>query len=87
MLKDLITQRVLNESYYIVQNNSTIRATALVSGVSKSTVYKDVTERLLIIDFGLYSKVQVVLQNNKHERASRGGQATKVMYLKRKGVL
>lgn len=81
-----IKERVLKETQYTLDNNSTVRATAKAIHVSKSTVYKDLTERLPLISPELYAEVQVVLQNNKAERAIRGGAATKRKYflLKRK---
>ncbi len=66
---------------YIVKNKSTVRAAAKYFGISKSTVHKDVTERLFCIDPVLHEKVKVVLDKNKSERHIRGGEATKEKYL------
>ena len=65
---------------YIIKNGATVRQTASESGISKSTVHKDVTEKLKEIDPGLYSEVKQVLEKNRNERHIRGGEATKVKY-------
>ena len=67
--------QVLGE--YIADTGATVRAAAKVWGVSKSTVHKDVTERLLREDPQLYKRVKCVLQKNKDERHIRGGLATR----------
>ena len=66
---------------YLVNNESTVRATASHFGISKSTVHKDVSERLEEIDPELYKKVKNLLDKNKSERHLRGGKATKLKYL------
>ena len=76
-MKDYIYQRVLECADYILQNNGTIRSTAKKFCVSKSTVHKDVSERLLQIDKQLFDKVKIVLGKNMAERHIRGGIATK----------
>ena len=76
--------RVLLEAEYIVKHGATVRKTATVFGVGKSTVHKDVTERLSLISNYLFEKVQKVLQINLNERHIRGGIATKNKYLKLK---
>lgn len=65
---------------YIVDTGATVRATAKVFKISKSTVHKDVTERLYNINKGLYDRVDAVLQKNKSERHIRGGLATRKKY-------
>ena len=65
---------------YMIDNRSTVRATANYFGISKSTVHKDVTERLEYINRDLYNKVKQILIKNKMERHIRGGIATKVKY-------
>jgi len=67
---------------YIVEHNATVRQTAKEFGISKSTVHKDVTERLCKEDSELYFKVQEVLKRNYLERSIRGGMATKAKYKK-----
>ena len=66
---------------YIVENNTTVRATALRFGISKSTVHKDITQSLKKINKSLYLDVKSVLEKNKEERHLRGGEATKKKYL------
>lgn len=65
---------------YIIDTGATVRATAKVFNISKSTVHKDVTERLYRINKGLYNEVQSVLLKNKQERHIRGGMATRKKY-------
>ena len=65
---------------YIIETGATVRAAAKVFGVSKSTVHKDVTERLSRDDPVLYKQVKSVLQKNKSERHIRGGMATRRKY-------
>ena len=80
---DAIKQRVLTIGTYIAETHATVRDAALF-GVSKSSVHKDMTERLEDINPGLYEKVRKVLDVNKAERHLRGGMATKEKYLKKK---
>ena len=65
---------------YIWENNATVRATAKKFGISKSTVHKDVSERLPKIQPRLYPEVKKILETNKQERHIRGGLATKKKY-------
>ncbi len=67
---------------YIVENNATVRATAIRFGISKSTVHKDVTQTLKNTNRSLYLDVKSVLEKNKVERHLRGGEATKQKYKK-----
>lgn len=80
-MKDHIWKRVLEVSRYISRTRATVRDTAKVFGVSKSTVHKDVTERLPKINRDLALKVKHVLEHNKAERHLRGGEATRRKYL------
>lgn len=75
-----IHMRILAEAEYIVKTDATVRACAKYFSISKSTVHKDVTERLKEIDGGLYESVKEVLQKNLSERHIRGGLATKRKY-------
>ena len=77
---DYITERVIKEAEYIIAENATVRAAASHFSISKSTVHKDVTERLKEIDKQLYKDVREVLNTNLSERHIRGGQATKNKY-------
>ena len=81
-MHDQLTERVVEEGRYIAQTGATVRATAKVFHFSKSTVHKDVSERLEKIDLELYKKVQKVLEKNLLERHLRGGEATRIKYLK-----
>lgn len=65
---------------WIIENKATVRAAAARFGVSKSTVHKDMTERLKEIDRLKYEKVRLVLEQNKAERHIRGGDATRRKY-------
>lgn len=66
---------------YIIETGATVRETAKKFSISKSTVHKDVTERLYIENRQLFKKVKIVLDKNKSERHLRGGEATKQKYL------
>ena len=81
-MKSYIEERAIDIANYIVDNNSTVRQTAKKFGISKSTVHKDVSERLLKINSILAKDVRKVLDHNKEERHIRGGMATKDKYLK-----
>lgn len=80
-MKDYIEERAVSIANYIVENNATVRQTAKAFGVSKSTVHKDVTERLIHINPDLAGRARKVLDVNKSERHIRGGMATKEKYL------
>ena len=77
---DYIAERVIKEGKYIVETNSTVRAAAKYFNISKSTVHKDVTERLQHMDKDLFAEVREVLNKNLSERHIRGGIATKNKY-------
>ena len=77
---EYIIKRVVTEGEYIVERGATVRAAAQHFSVSKSTVHKDVTERLEEIDKDLYEEVKKVLSKNLSERHIRGGMATKSKY-------
>ncbi len=80
-MKDYIEERAVEIAYYIIEHNATVRQTAKEFGISKSTVHKDVTERLLKINQNLAAQTRTVLNLNKSERHIRGGLATKNKYL------
>lgn len=80
-MKDYIEERVLLLAAYIIENNATVRQAAKAYGVSKSTVHKDMIERLPGINQALSKEVRKVLDVNKAERHIRGGLATKEKYL------
>ena len=81
-MKDYIEKRAVELAEYIIENNATVRKTAKEFNISKSTVHKDVHERLKKINPALYNEAQSVLEFNKSERHIRGGMATKEKYLK-----
>lgn len=72
-MQEYIRRRVLEISAYLIETSATVRQAATVFGVSKSTVHKDVTERLPRINQQLARKVRLVLDLNKAERHLRGG--------------
>ena len=80
-MKDYIEERAVEIAAYIIDNNATVRQTAKQFRVSKSTVHKDVTERLIQIRPMMAAKARKVLDMNKSERHIRGGLATKEKYL------
>lgn len=80
-MKDYIEERAVEIAHYIIENNATVRQTAKQYGISKSTVHKDVTERLLQINPVLAGEARKILDMNKSERHIRGGLATKEKYL------
>ena len=80
-MRDYIEERAEEIGQYIVESGATVRQTAKKFGVSKSTVHKDVTERLVKINPFLAASIRVVLVVNKAERHIRGGMATKEKYL------
>lgn len=77
-------KRATDLGVYMIENKSTVRATARYFGVSKSTVHKDVTQRLKAYDPILFAAVSLVLEQNKNERHIRGGNATRLKYKKEK---
>ena len=66
---------------YLITNKATVRSCASYFGVSKSTVHKDLTGKLMKINRALYTEVKAVLDTNKSERHLRGGEATRRKYL------
>ena len=78
-----IEERAVEVAQYIIENNATVRQAAKAFGISKSTVHKDVAERLLKINPSLAEEARKVLDVNKQERHLRGGMATKEKYLHR----
>jgi len=80
-LKDYIEQRAIEIANYIIQYNATVRQTAKQFGISKSTVHKDVTDRLMQINPTIARQARCVLDVNKSERHIRGGLATREKYL------
>ena len=79
-MRDNMERRAYELAVYIIENRTTIRAAAKQYGISKSTVHKDLTERLKQSNYTLYLQVKQVLEVNKAERHIRGGMATKRKY-------
>ena len=79
-MKDYIEERAVEIAGYIVETKATVRQAAKKFGISKSTVHKDVTERLLQINPALAAEARKILDINKSERHIRGGMATKEKY-------
>lgn len=79
-MKDYIEERALEIGEYIIEEGATVRQAARKFGISKSTVHKDVTERLEQVNASLARDARKVLDINKSERHIRGGQATKAKY-------
>ena len=79
-MKEYIEERAIKMAEYIIENKTTVRQTAKEFGISKSTVHKDVTERLAQVNPSLEAETRKVLDVNKSERHIRGGMATKEKY-------
>ena len=80
-MKTYIEERAMEIARYIIDNNTTVRQAAKHFGISKSTVHKDVTERLVQVNPSLAAEARKVLAVNKSERHIRGGLATREKYL------
>ena len=81
-MKDYIEDRAIAIASYIIENNATVRQAAKKFGISKSTVHKDITDRLAQINPALATEARKVLDVNKSERHIRGGLATREKYLR-----
>ena len=79
-MKSYIEERAIQIGLFVVENGATVRQTARKFGISKSTVHKDITTRLVHVQPELARQAQAVLQINKAERHIRGGLATKEKY-------
>ena len=79
-MKNPVEERAVELGVYIVENHSTVRATAKQFGISKSTVHMDVATRLKELNPMLYHQVREILEINKAQRHIRGGIATKEKY-------
>ena len=80
-MRELAQDRAVQLGEFIAQTGATVRAAGKMYGISKSTVHKDVSERLKYVDLELYEEVRAVLKTNLDERHIRGGNATKQKYL------
>lgn len=81
-MKQYIEERALELGSFIIENRTTVRAAAQTFGISKSTVHKDVTERLKKLNPSMAKQVKRILEENKAERHIRGGEATRIKYKK-----
>ena len=79
-MTDTIEQRACRLAVYMIETGATVRAAAQHFGISKSTVHKDVSERLQTVNPQLYGQVRHILEVNKAQRHIRGGQATRRKY-------
>ncbi len=79
-MKDTIEERACALAVYMIETGATVRAAAVHFGISKSTVHKDLRQRLPKCDPTLYGRAQQVLERNKQERHIRGGMATRRKY-------
>ena len=79
-MRENIEERACELGNYIIENKSTVRATAKKFGISKSTMHKDLTERLFYTNRMLYNEVKELLEYNKSQRHIRGGIATRKKY-------
>lgn len=82
-MKECLEKRAQELAVYMIETGATVRATARHFGISKSTVHKDLTQRLESYNRGLYLQVREILDENKRERHIRGGMATKRKYEKK----
>lgn len=84
MIDNEIEERVKTLASYIIETGCTVRGAAIKFNVSKSTVHKDISERLEKINPALWKEAKQVLERNKEERHIRGGMATKIKYERKK---
>lgn len=79
-MKNNMEERAVELALYMIENNGTVRAAAQKFGISKSTVHKDISQRLAVFNKPLYLQVKKVLDENKAQRHIRGGDATRRKY-------
>lgn len=79
-MKGNMEQRACDEAVYIIENRGTVRDAARKFGISKSTVHKDISQRLPLFNRSLYLQVKAILEENKAQRHIRGGMATRRKY-------
>lgn len=84
MYSDWVTERTIELAQYILDTHDTVRGAAKKFGISKSTVHKDITQRLECINTPLFLEIKKIMEIHKDERHIRGGIATKEKYLKLK---
>ena len=81
-MNQLMVKRIIDEANYVIKTKDTIRNVANVFNISKSTVHKDLHDRLLYVNKELYNKVSDIMQYHIYMRHIRGGQSTKKKYKK-----
>lgn len=81
-MKNNIKKRIISEANYMINTNKTIREIAKKYKVSKSTVHKDLKERLIVIDKNLYKKTKIIIKRHLETRHIKGGESTKKKYQK-----
>ena len=86
-MKNDIINRVIKVADYIIKTNDTIRNTATIFEVSKSTIHKDLKERLISIDIDRYNKIKKIMLKHLEERHIKGGEATRQLFLKKREVV
>lgn len=79
-MEDSIEKRACELAVYMIETGATVRTAAAHFGISKSTVHKDLSERLKQYNYALYQQVRSILERNKQERHIRGGMATRKKY-------
>ena len=85
-MKDYIEERTIDVANYIIENKCTVRAAAKHFNISKSTVHKDITERLFRINSSLANAAKEIMLEHKQTRHIRGGMATKLKYERQKHI-
>ena len=86
-MTDTIEKRACQLAVYMIETGATVRTTAKHFGISKSTVHKDLTQRLRQYNRVLYEQVRLILEENKAQRHIRGGMATREKYLAKQNTL
>jgi putative DeoR family transcriptional regulator (stage III sporulation protein D) len=86
-MTDTIEKRACQLAVYMIETGATVRTTAKHFGISKSTVHKDLTQRLRQYNRVLYEQVRLILEENKAQRHIRGGMATREKYLAKQKTL
>lgn len=81
-MRDFFEDRALEEARFLIENNCTIREVATNFGISKSTVHKDLSKKLIDYDISTYEQVKIILDYNLSVRHIRGGESTKKHYEK-----
>ena len=86
-MRENIRNRVLAEARHIYNTHDTIRKTAKIYGLSKSTLHNDISVKLRCVDSDLYEKIRIILDENFAQKHLRGGEATKQKYLQKENAL